>query len=140
MDSIKNTYSGDIENGFIVKSEISADGKLYTLEYTVTENCAVEFSYARNPGFTFLKKLGKAELAARSVIDMTRELKSEYGIDCLKGRSVNGIRNELLWHYRFYKRGILKSRAEPANIGSTDRQTPGYDNNAWIFELFKFLK
>lgn len=140
MDSIKNTYSGDIENGFIVKSTISADDKFYMLEYTVTEDCAVEFSYARNPGFVLLKKLGKTELAARSILNISRELNLNYGISCLKGRTVKGIRNELLWHYRFYKRGIITSRAEPADIGSTDKQSPGYDNNAWIFELFKFLK
>lgn len=139
-DNIKNTYSGNIENGFLITSEISFSDKLYKLKYKMTANCAVEFSYTENPDFAELKKLNKSEIAALSVFNTAGELSRKFSIDCLKGRTVKGIRNELLWHYRFYKRGILKNRAEPADIGSTDKQTPGYDNNAWIFEIFKFLK
>jgi hypothetical protein len=139
-NNIKYTYSGNPEDGFFITSEISADNKRYKLEYIITANLAAEFSYAKNPDFDLLKKAGKSELAARSVFNAARSINLRYGIDCLKGRTVKGIRNELLWHYRFYKRGILKSRAEPADIGSVDKENPGYDNNAWIFEFFKFLK
>lgn len=139
-DSIKNTYIGTPEDGFVITSEIYVDNKSYKLEYRITENQAAEFSYARNPDFALLKKTGNSELAAYSIFNITKEINRKYGIDCLKGRTVKGIKRELLWHYRFYKRGILKRRAEPADIGSADKENPGYDNNAWIFEFFRFLK
>ncbi len=139
-DNIKNTYIGTPEDGFVITSEIYVDNKPYKLEYRITENQAAEFSYARNPDFALLKKTGNSELAAYSIFNITKEINRKYGIDCLKGRTVKGIKRELLWHYRFYKRGILKRRAEPADIGSADKENPGYDNNAWIFEFFRFLK
>ena len=134
-ETFKNTYTADAENGFAVTTKLAADDQLYKLEYTIDRNGALEFSYAENPDFDLLIKNKKTILAAQAVFDIARELNAEYCMECLKGRSVKGIRGELRWHYRFFKSGVFKRHAEPANIGSTDKMNAGYDNNAWIFEL-----
>ena len=51
-----------------------------------------------------------------------------------QGRSIAGINSEISWHYRAYSLGILANRANPADLGSTDKKNSGYDSNAWLFE------
>ena len=51
-----------------------------------------------------------------------------------RGRTVTGIAFELLCHYIWYKKGILKSHTKLCDIGGTGRYDRDFDSNAVIFE------
>ena len=54
----------------------------------------------------------------------------------LKGRTVNGIAYELIAHYVWYKKKIMRSKSEVTDCGAKSGTT-GYDYNAYIFEQDK---
>ena len=51
-----------------------------------------------------------------------------------RGRTVKGVAFELLCHYIWYKKGILKSHTKLCDIGGTGRYDRDFDSNAVIFE------
>lgn len=51
-----------------------------------------------------------------------------------RGRTVTGVAFELLCHYIWYKKGILKSHTKQCDIGGTGRYDRDFDSNAVIFE------
>lgn len=56
-------------------------------------------------------------------------------VESLSGRSKNGLSFELLAHYFFRNWIIIGEHAEVANIGGKEKNKPGFDSNAWLFEM-----
>ena len=81
----------------------------------------------------FQKKKTKA--LANVLLMLSRKIKR----DSLSGRSVDGTAFELLAHYVWYKKGILKKNTTETDCGSTNPKSIDYDNNAYIFEKDKNL-
>lgn len=62
-----------------------------------------------------------------------KELARKINKNSLKGRTVNGIAYELICHYVWYKKNMLKSHTEVTDCGATSGKV-GLDSNAYIFE------
>lgn len=110
----------------VITDVVTSDNK-FQVEYTVN-NGAVSFKYEDNDDYGSILWHGGGRTVAKAVYDAAKELSP----DNFFGRTVDGVNTELQLHYVAYKAGILREKASPANIGGM--KSPGFDNNAWLFE------
>ena len=54
--------------------------------------------------------------------------------NALAKRTINGIAYELIAHYVWYKKNIVRGKSEVTDCGGTGNAKIGYDYNAYIFE------
>ena len=76
---------------------------------------------------------GKTRTFAYVLFIMARRINKK----SLSQRTVDGVAYELIAHYVWYKKNIVKKRTEVTDCGGNENGQIGYDYNAYIFEKDK---
>ena len=131
---LETTLIRESENGSVYQTVFpsaaggGADGPL-SLEFTVARSGSLHFDN-RQPGARAGMEPEPSRLLAA---EMLRAARTQVP-GALAGRTETGLAFELRVHYRFWRRGVLRSRTAVSDMGSLNRAAPDYDNNALIFE------
>jgi len=93
----------------------------------------IQFDFPNNNYWGVVLRDG-VEALAREMITATRNINPNY----LSGRTVGGMMADLELHHAAYVVDVfdLTHRDFVARIGGTNRNMPGYDDNAWFFEAY----
>lgn len=113
-----------------VITDASVLDKNFQVEYEIVNGVA-RFNFEKNDYWSILSR-GGSDILAKAMYDAAKEVVP----DSMSGRTVGGINRELQLHWAAYKTGIdkLKEHASTADMGGMDKDKPGYDSNAWVFE------
>ncbi len=127
-ENFKNTFkkkSGKWEVTTKIKNWFSS----VTFKYTVTKSGWVRFDYKKNTYWSAIWR-GWENTLATAVRSAAMKKSNNF-----KGRTIGGVKNELLLHYVAYKLGLLNMKAindTAADIGPLYGKN--FDINAWFFE------
>ena len=116
-------------NFFGVTSYESLKSKTVVFSYTISDKGVIIFDNSQDDA-SFLT----IDSIRDTLADEAYNQAKGNNVDALSWRTVKGISYELYWHYIFYYFNILRANSEEANIGSMQKNKPGYDSNAFIFE------
>ena len=113
-----------------------------SVSWWVTASGFIQFDFSNNNYWGIVWR-GFSAALSREMFSVTRSINSNF----LSGRTISGLQTDMDLHFAAYALdravGIVNlSRWDVfvARIGGTQRNMPGFDNNAWFFETANVIR